>query len=121
MFTRSKEVANTPTELISDCGMTLFHDSELLLMLSLYSGHVDYTLSMHAQFSRIISNGSKNSHNIMAQNNGTVVCPSVWYKYNPTTQDCQCIPLDALTCDGEHAYVDIIIIDIIQCNKRSNR
>ena len=37
-----------------------------------------------------------------------IECPSVWYKYNSTTQDCQCIPLSSsLICDGEHAYADI--------------
>ena len=40
------------------------------------------------------------------EGNGTE-CPSVWYEYNLTAQDCQCIPLKSLTCDGEYAYSDI--------------
>ena len=37
--------------------------------------------------------------------NGTE-CPSVWYKYDLATQDCQCIPLLSLFCDGEYANTD---------------
>ena len=42
--------------------------------------------------------------------NGTE-CPSVWYKYNPTAQNCQCIPFTSLTCDGDYVYhyADIFI------------
>ena len=38
------------------------------------------------------------------ENNGTE-CPSVWYKYNLATEDCQCISFVSLTCDGEYAHV----------------
>ena len=38
----------------------------------------------------------------------SIDCPSVWYKYNSTTQDCQCIPLSStLICDGENTYTNI--------------
>ena len=48
-----------------------------------------------------------------------IECPSVWYKYNPITQDCQCIPLESLTCDGEYAYyADISHILTYNANKR---
>ncbi len=30
-----------------------------------------------------------------------------WYKYNQATQNCQCIPLTLLVCDGEYAHTDI--------------
>ena len=31
----------------------------------------------------------------------------MWYKYNQATQNCQCIPLRSLVCDGEYAHADI--------------
>ena len=38
----------------------------------------------------------------------SIECPSVWYKYNSTTQGYQCIPLSSsLICDGERAYANI--------------
>ena len=33
-------------------------------------------------------------------------CPSIWFEYNPETQDCQCIGYLDLKCEGEHVYVD---------------
>ena len=43
----------------------------------------------------------------------------MWYKYNQTAQDCQCIQLTSLTCDGEHAYyADIHHILTYNANKR---
>ena len=50
--------------------------------------------------------------------NSGIECPSVWYKYNSTTQDCQCIPLSSsLICDGEYAYADISHIVTYNANK----
>ena len=43
-----------------------------------------------------------NSTSLVHQN--VTMCPSVWYKYNHTVQECQCIPLMSLDCEGEHAY-----------------
>ena len=78
---------------------------QFLFMLFLYSNHVDYaSISVHAQFSQISSN---NEDNLTLSQNNSTKCPSVWYKYNSATQDCQCIPLKSLTCDGEHVYADI--------------
>ena len=80
--------------------MTLLH---FLIVLLLYSqNHMKYNImSVHARSSETVS-----SNEDLSPNNGTV-CPSVWYKYNPTTHDCQCIALSSLFCDGEHAYADV--------------
>ena len=48
-----------------------------------------------------------------------IECPSVWYKYNSTTQDCQCIPLTStLICDGENTYTNIHHIVTYNANER---
>ena len=39
-------------------------------------------------------------------------CPSVWYKYDQTAHECQCIALTSLTCDGEHVYADILTYNV---------
>ena len=38
---------------------------------------------------------------------GGIECPSVWYKYNSTARDCQCIPLLSVICGSDYAYADI--------------
>ena len=75
----------------------------LIVLLQLHNNHVD-TLSLHAQFPQIVPSSKDNQS--LSQNNG-IECPSVWFKYNQTTQDCQCIALTSLTCDGERAYTGI--------------
>ncbi len=40
-----------------------------------------------------------------SKENNDTECPSVWYKYNPATEDCQCISFASLACDGEYAHV----------------
>ena len=68
-------------------------------------------LSVHAQYSQ------SDSRSLSHRNN--TECPSVWYRFNRTTQDCQCIPLSALTCDGKHAYVETrCILTYDSANKR---
>ena len=86
----------------------------LIVLQLLHDDHVD-TLSMHARFSPIASSSKDNQ--TLSQNSGTE-CPSVWYRYNQTAQDCQCIALTPLTCDGEHAYADIRHILTYNANKR---
>ena len=55
-------------------------------------------LSVHAQYSQ------PDSRSLSHRNN--TECPSVWYKFNQTTQDCQCIPLPGLHCDSEYASIN---------------
>ena len=76
----------------------------ILLQLVLFQFIVALTyhaaaLSVHAQYSQ------SDSRSLLHQN--STECPSVWYKFSQTTQDCQCIPLPALTCDSEYAHTDL--------------
>ena len=82
----------------------------LLQFIAAYHDHTAALSAVHAQLkSRSLS------HRIF----NNTECPSVWYKFNQTTQDCQCIPLKALTCDGEHAYTDTnYILTYDSVNKR---
>ena len=73
------------------------------LLLQFIVAYHDHTaaLSVHTQYSQL------DSRNLSLHRKfDSTECPSVWYKFNQTTQDCQCIPLTALTCDGKHAYAD---------------
>ena len=75
----------------------------ILLQLVLFQFIVALTyhaaaLSVHAQHSQ------SDSRSLLHRN--STECPSVWYKFYQTTQDCQCIPLPGLTCDGEYAYIN---------------
>ena len=77
---------------------------QLLFFQCLIAQAVHHTFSPSTKF-----NTPDTRLSIMRQGmegNGTE-CPSVWYEYNLTAQDCQCIPLKSLTCDGEYAYGDI--------------
>ena len=68
-------------------------------------------LPVHAQYSQT------DGRNLLHQNSSTE-CPSVWYKFSQTTQDCQCIPLPGLTCDSEHAYTNPQYILMYDANKK---
>ena len=81
--------------------MILIHLVLLEFVITL-AYHSAQSQLVHAQYSKP-GDGKSLSH----QSNSTVTqCPSVWYKFNQTTQNCQCIPFNALTCDGKHAYVN---------------
>ena len=73
--------------------------SQLLLFqcLIVQVVHHSVTLLTHTPSTQFSMRHSK-------ENNGTE-CPSVWYKYNPATEDCQCISFVSLACDGEYAHV----------------
>ena len=68
-----------------------------LLLLQYIVAYHDHTVALSAVHTQLKSSFSHSKFN-------DTECPSVWYKFNQTTRDCQCIPLKGLTCDGEHAY-----------------
>ena len=70
----------------------------LLLQCIVATVYHAVALSMYAQFSQLDSR-------ILLHRDSTE-CPSMWYKFNWTAHNCQCIPLPGLTCDGTHAYAD---------------
>ena len=78
---------------------TIPYNLQLLLLLNqfivAYLDHTAASSAVHAQLK---------SRSFLHPKFNSTECPSVWYEFNQTTWDCQCIPLKGLTCDGEHAY-----------------
>ena len=77
---------------------------QLVLFFQCLIAQLHHTFSPSTKFITPVTQFSFTRQGV--EGNGTE-CPSVWYKYNWTTQDCQCIPFKSLTCNGEHAYSNI--------------
>ncbi len=88
--------------------------SQLLLFQCLITQVV-----LHSVASSKHTSSTQGSLGRSKENNGTE-CQSVWYKYNQATQNCQCIPLTSLVCDGGYAHTDIQHILTYNDDKKHN-
>ena len=82
-----------------------------LQSMILLAAHDAVVLSMPTQFSQL--------HGQLLSHQNSTECPSVWFKYDQATQDCQCIGSLFLNyCEGEIAYADTRHILTYDANKQ---
>ena len=77
------------------------------------------TVATRSTYTQLFQQDSMGTGQILSHQNHTE-CPSVWFKYSQTTQDCQCIHFKpvSLICDDEYAYVDSPRILTYNSNKQ---